>query len=88
MAWMKPGAMEEYWANRLQQDRKDVMSNLFFPMVAIFLSSSADAERAFSSAGFIIVDSLRTRMRPELVRLLSFGRSVFLKPANIQIKVE
>ena len=74
MAWMKPGAMEEYWANRLQQDRKDVMSNLF-PLVAIFRSSSAEAERAFSSAGFI-VDSLRTRMRPEVVRVLTVGRSV------------
>jgi hypothetical protein len=37
--------------------------------------SSAEAERAFSSAGFIF-DSLRTRMRPEVVRVLTVGRSV------------
>ncbi len=46
------------------------MSNLF-PLVAIFRSSSAEAERA----GFI-VDSLRSRLRPEVVRVLTMGWSV------------
>ena len=74
VAWMKPGVMEQYWAARLKECPNDVMANLF-PLVAIFRSSSAEAERTFSSAGFI-VDSLRTRMRPELVRVLTVGRSV------------
>jgi hypothetical protein len=84
MAWMKPGAMEEYWASRLRQDPNDVMSNLF-PLVAIFLSSRVDAERAFSSAGFI-VDSLRTRKRPELVRLFTLGRSVLHDVHDVDLK--
>ena len=70
---MKPGAMEQFWATRLRDYPTEVMVNLF-PLVAIFRSSSAEAE-AFSSAGFII-DSLRTRMRPEVVRTLTVGQSL------------
>jgi hypothetical protein len=45
-AWMKSGALELHWAIRLRESPNDVMS-IRFPLVAIFRSSSAEAERAF-----------------------------------------